>query len=62
MTKLYVLLSLGKGGDNTFVEGRMSTPLSLLYSVRCYFTCCVTTSIFLAAIPATQTQSPETYF
>ena len=27
MTKLYVLLSLGKGGDNTFVKGRMSTPL-----------------------------------
>ena len=27
ITKLYVLLSLGKGGDNTFVEGRMSTPL-----------------------------------
>ena len=27
ITKLYVLLSLGKCVDNTFVEGRMSTPL-----------------------------------
>lgn len=62
MTKLYVLLSLGKGGDNTFVEGRMSTPLV------CYILSGVILLVVLLRVFSWlqylqhQTQSPETVF
>lgn len=62
MTKLYVLLSLGKGGDNTFVEGRMSTPLV------CYILSGVILLVVLLRVFSwlqylqLKLQSPETYF